>query len=208
MGRLRIVLVEDGTFAHGSLRETLEQLEVDVVAEGSDWSTLVDQAEARTADAFVVVAGEDPRLLYDIRSSTRPSIVVTAQPTDVVLAPAVENGAFSFVAYPVDAAMFHAQVRAAVARSADLSNARREADEVRDQLETRKLVERAKGILMERLGLTEHEAFRKLQKASQDENRKMREIADSVIRAEKMFGEKTAAEPTPAEPSRRARTAS
>lgn len=208
MGRLRIVLVEDGTFAHGSLRNTLDSLDVDVVADGADWPALVDQAEARSADAFVVVAGEDPRLLYEMPAGTRPSVVVTAHPTDVVLAPAVENGAFSFVAFPIDASMFHAQVRAAIARAGDLVNARREAEEVRDQLETRKLVERAKGILMDRLGLTEHEAFRKLQKASQDENRKMREIADSVIRAERMFGEKAVEEPMAADPRRRARSAS
>jgi two-component system, response regulator PdtaR len=207
MARLRIVLVEDGTFAHGSLRDILDSLDVDVVADGSDWATLVDQAQARSADAYVVVAGEDPRILYEIPSGSRPVVVVTAQPTDVVLAPAVENGAFSFVAFPVDALLFHAQVRAAIARAADLANARRDADEVRDQLETRKLVERAKGILMERLGLSEHEAFRKLQKASQDENRKMREIADSVIRAEKMFGEKAAEQPV-VEERRRTRSAS
>ncbi len=195
MARLRIVLVEDGTFAHGSLHDTLDSLDVDVVADGSDWATLVDEAQARSADAYVVVAGEDPRILYEIPSGSRPAVVVTAQPTDVALAPAVENGAFSFIAFPLDASMFHAQVRAAVARAADLSKARKEADEVRDQLETRKLVERAKGILMERLGLSEHEAFRKLQRASQDENRKMREIADSVVRAEKMFGEKAAEQP-------------
>lgn len=207
MARLRIVLVEDGTFAHGSLHGTLDSLDVDVVADGSDWATLVDQAQARSADAYVVVAGEDPRILYEIPSGSRPAVVVTAQPTDVGLAPAVENGAFSFVAFPVDASLFHAQVRAAVARAADLANARRDADEVRDQLETRKLVERAKGILMERLGLSEHDAFRKLQKASQDENRKMREIADSVIRAEKMFGEKAAEQPV-VEERRRTRSAS
>jgi response regulator NasT len=207
MARLRIVLVEDGTFAHGSLRDTIDSLDVDVVADGGDWTTLVDQAQARSADAYVVVAGEDPRLLYEIPSGTRPAVVVTAQPNDVVLAPAVENGAFSFIAFPLDASLFHAQVRAAVARAADLANARRDADEVRDQLETRKLVERAKGILMERLGLSEHEAFRKLQRASQDENRKMREIADSVIRAEKMFGEKVAEQPV-VEERRRTRSAS
>ncbi|MGH2795233.1 MAG: ANTAR domain-containing response regulator [Actinomycetota bacterium] len=208
MSRLRIVLVEDGTFAHGSLRDSLGALDVDVVAEGADWETLADQAEARSADAFVVVAGEDPRLLYDIACGGRPAIVVTEQLSDVAVAPAVEHGASAFVSYPIDAALFHAQARAAVARAADLTHARNDAEQARDQLETRKLVERAKGILMERLGLSEHDAFRKLQKASQDENRKMREIADSVIRAEKMFGEKTNGEVVPAEPRRRARSAS
>lgn len=208
MARLRIVLVEDGTFAHGSLRTVLESIDVDVVAEGADWAALADQAEARSGDLFVVAAGSDPALLYQMTAGDRPVVVVTASLSDVEIAPAVEHGAFSFVPFPIDGALFHAQARAARARAGDLTAARSRASELHDQLETRKLVERAKGILMDRLGLTEQQAFRKLQKASQDENRKMREIADSVIRAEKMFGEKTAGEPEALEPRPRARTAS
>jgi response regulator NasT len=208
MARLRVVLVEDGTFAHGSLRSALEALDVDVVAEGAHWASLADQAEARSSDAFVVVAGEDPKLLYEIAAGDRPAIVVTENLSDVAIAPAVESGAFAFVPFPVDGVLFHAQVRASLARAADAARARAQADEFREQLETRKLIERAKGILMERLGLSEQEAFRKLQKASQDENRKMREIADSVIRAEKMFGERAAEDGVAAETRRRARSAS
>ena len=208
MARLRVVLVEDGTFAHGSLRGALEALDVDVVAEGAHWASLADQAEARSGDVFVVVAGRDPQLLYEIACGDRPAIVVTDDLTDVATAPAVENGAFAFVPYPVDGVLFHAQVRASLARAADVVRARKQADELREQLETRKLIERAKGILMDRLGLSEQEAFRKLQKASQDENRKMREIADSVIRAEKMFAERAEDDVTEAEARRRARSAS
>jgi len=187
MARVRVVLVEDGTFAHGSLRDALEALDIDVVAEGADWGSLADQADARSADAFVVVPGEDPKVVYEMATGDRAAIVVTDLLSDIAVAPAIERGAFGFVAYPPEGSLFHAQLRAALARAADQTRAREDAAMLRDQLETRKLVERAKGILMDRLGLSEQDAFRKLQKASQDENRKMREIADSVIRAEKMF---------------------
>ena len=207
MTRLRVVLVEDGTFHHGSMRETLAKLDVEVVAEGSDWPSLKDQAEARSADAFVVVGGSDPQLFYDMAPGDRAVLVVTDSLNDVSIGPAVERGASSFVPFPLDGVHFHAALRAAVARAADLARVREELVTVRDQLETRKLVERAKGILMDRLGLSEQDAFRKLQKASQDENRRMREIAESVIRAEKMFGSRDQ-EAVPAEHQRRARPAS
>src|SRR5205823_12481052 len=114
-----------------------------------------------------------------------------------------------FVPFPLDVELFRVIARAAVTRAADLARARSEAAELREQLENRKLIERAKGILMERLGLSEHEAFRKLQRASQDENRKMRDIADSVVRAEKMFGVDVAdVQPRDADHARRARSAS
>jgi hypothetical protein len=148
-----------------------------------------DQADARSAELFVLALGTDPGIAYEMAPRDRAVVVVTDTLSDVSAAPAVERGAFGFLPYPLDAALFHAQARAAVARASELARARRDAADVRDQLETRKLVERAKGILMDRLGLSEHDAFRKLQKASQDENRKMRDIAESVIRAEKMFSQ-------------------
>jgi response regulator NasT len=209
MARLRVVLAEDGTFAHGSLRGLLEGLDVDVVAEGSDWPSLLDEAHARSADAFVVVAGENPKLLYEMAPGDRAVVVVTDKLSDVYVAPAIERGAHAFVSFPVDGPLFHAQLRGAIVRASEMGKAKTEADALRDQLETRKIVERAKGILMDRLGLTEQEAFRKLQKASQDENRKMRDIAESVVRAEKMFGVDPAdAQPREADHVRRARSAS
>lgn len=209
MARLRVVLVEDGTFAHGSLRGPLESLDVDVVAEGSEWAILTDEAHARSADAFIVVAGRDPRTVYEMALGGRAAIVITDDLSDVAVAPAIERGASGFVPFPVDGPLFHAQLRAAVGRASETARARGEATELRDQLETRKLVERAKGILMDRLGLSEQEAFRKLQRASQDENRKMRDIAESVVRAEKMFGVDVAdVQPRDVDHARRARTAS
>jgi len=208
MGRLRVVLVEDGTFGQGSVRGALESLDVDVVAEGSDWATLVDQAGARSADAFVVVAGRDPKLVYEMVPGERAAIVVTEEVSDVATGPAIEHGASAFVTLPLDGPLFHAQARAGIARAADAARARQEATALRDQLDTRKAVERAKGILMDRLGLSEQDAFRKLQKASQDENRKMRDIAESVIRAEKMFAGSPEPEAHPLEHARRARPAS
>jgi AmiR/NasT family two-component response regulator len=64
-------------------------------------------------------------------------------------------------------------------------------------LETRKVVERAKGVLMRRLGVSEEAAYRKMQKASQDENRKMRDIAESILSAERLYG----ADADPEQPS-------
>jgi len=208
MGRLRVVLVEDGTVGQGSVRGALESLDVDVVAEGSDWSQLADEAQARSADAFVVVAGHDPRIVYEMAPGDRAVLVATTEVSDVAAGPAIERGASAFVMLPLDGPLFHAQIRACIARAADAAHVRQEAAQLRDQLDTRKAVERAKGILMDRLGLSEQDAFRKLQKASQDENRKMRDIAESVIRAEKMFAGNAEPEPRHIEHERRARPAS
>jgi response regulator NasT len=74
-----------------------------------------------------------------------------------------------------------------VARAADLKAARAEAENLREQLESRKLLERAKGVLMRKLGIPEEAAYRRMQKASQDENRKLKQIAESILSAEKLL---------------------
>ena len=77
----------------------------------------------------------------------------------------------------------------AAARASDLRAARQDAENLRGLLETRKVVERAKGVLMRRLGVAEEVAYRRMQKASQDENRKMKDIAESILSAERLYGD-------------------
>src|SRR5437867_393832 len=134
MARLRVVLVEDGSFAPGSLRPILESLDADVVVEGADWPGAVDQADARSGDLFVVALGNDPRLVYQMSPGDRAVIVVGEDFGDLSVAPAIEHGAYGFVPYPVDGALFHAQARAAVRRAAEAARARNELADVRDQL--------------------------------------------------------------------------
>jgi response regulator NasT len=64
---------------------------------------------------------------------------------------------------------------------------RREVSDLREALEARKVIERAKGILVRRLGLTEEEAFRRLQKQSQDSNRKLAEVAEAIVMADRLL---------------------
>ena len=75
----------------------------------------------------------------------------------------------------------------AVQRFREFQSLHQEVDSLRDALETRKLVERAKGILMRRLNLTEEEAFRRMQRRSQNENKKLGEIANAIITADGML---------------------
>jgi response regulator NasT len=64
---------------------------------------------------------------------------------------------------------------------------RREVSDLREALEARKIIERAKGILVRRLDLTEEEAFRRLQKQSQDSNRKLAEVAEAIVMADRLL---------------------
>ena len=72
-------------------------------------------------------------------------------------------------------------------RFKEFESLRREVADLREALEARKVVEKAKGILMRRLDLSEEEAFKRLQKQSQDTNRRLSEVAEAIVMADRMF---------------------
>jgi response regulator NasT len=176
MKAVRIVVAGESTT---SIRSVLERAGMRIVA------------EAETEEKAIVVAAERAAAAI-VHAGTPNAHCGTAFPTIVVgddadMAAAADLGAFAALPTGVNEAQLGAVVELAVARFADVAALHSEVDSLRDQLETRKAVERAKGILMQRLKLTEQEAYRRLQKASQDENRKMREIAESVIQTERIM---------------------
>jgi response regulator NasT len=94
------------------------------------------------------------------------------------------SGAVALLAKPTPPATLDTTLRMAVTRARELLAARREAADAKQQLEARKLIERAKGILMRRTGTSEQEAYRIMQRSSQDRSIPMAEIARAVIESE------------------------
>lgn len=97
---------------------------------------------------------------------------------------AVSTGAVAFLPKPTPPRMLDSTIRLAVVRAETLKAARREAKDAKQALENRKTIERAKGILMRRTGCSEPEAYRILQRSSQDRSKPMIEIAQAVIDSE------------------------
>jgi response regulator NasT len=178
---LRVVVAGDET---ASVRDLAERAGLRVVGEAPGLQAAGAIARDRSAEAVIHVGV--PQTPAEVQLPT----VVVAEDADLLQA--VAAGALAVVPPRCSESFLLAALEAAAAASRSVLAARAEADALRDQLETRKLVERAKGILMQRLSLSEGEAYRRLQKASQDENRKMRDVADSIVRTEKILAENTA----------------
>jgi response regulator NasT len=105
----------------------------------------------------------------------------TIQLTD---AEAEASGAVAFLIKPVPPRVLDSTIRLAVARTGALRQARQEAADLKQMLDDRKLIERAKGILMRRTGCSEPEAYRILQRSSQDRSKRMVDIAKAVLDSE------------------------
>jgi two-component system, response regulator PdtaR len=184
--RIRVLVADRHPHVRGALRADLEDAGFDVCA------------EARTgAEAVALAASERPDLaildvkmpeLDGIEAARRilaerpiPIVMLTAYGQDELVARAVEAGVFGYLVKPFRETDLLPAIAAAKARHAELEALREEAESLAEALATRKVVERAKGLLMEREGLSEEEAFARLRRASQSANRPMRIVAEAVV---------------------------
>lgn len=117
------------------------------------------------------------------RSRPVPIVAITAHDQPEFLERAIRCGVAAYLVKPVDGRQVERALRVAVSRHAEFETMRSEVGRLQGALETRRLVERAKGILMDRVGLSEEEAFLKIQRRARDANRTMADIARQVIEA-------------------------
>jgi two-component system, response regulator PdtaR len=188
---VRILLAEDETIIRLDLKETLERAGFEVCAEARDGEEAVELAHQEKPD-LAVLDVKMPRL-DGIEAARRiladrpiPIVMVTAYGQEELVARAVEAGVFGYLVKPFRDSDLLPAIQTATARHAELEALREEAESLAEALATRKLVERAKGLLMEREGLSEQDAFRRLQRASQVAGRPLKVVAEALIAT---FGE-------------------
>ena len=184
--RLRILVAEDETIIRLDLKETLERAGFDVCAEARDGEEAVALARAEHPD-LAVLDVKMPRL-DGIEAARRilaerplPIVMLTAYGQDELVARAVEAGVFGYLVKPFREDDLLPAIRAAQARHSELQDLRAEAESLAEALATRKIVERAKGLLMKRDGLSEQDAWARLRKASQVSGRPMKVVAEALI---------------------------
>lgn len=189
--KLRILLAEDDVAARDMLSEALTALGHDVIAAVSGGVEAANQARDLHPDAVLLdVHMPDGSGIEaaEVISRTFPGIAVILYSGDenVTLSDkeAVTTGAVAFLPKPVPPKMLDSTIRLAVTRAAQFRTAKKDASEAKAALEARKLIERAKGILMRRTGCSEPEAYRILQRSSQDRSKPMVDIAKAVLDSE------------------------
>ena len=188
---MRILVAEDETILRLDLREILERAGFEVCAEARDGEEAVELALSAEPD-LAILDVKMPRL-DGIEAARRilaerpiPIVILTAYGQDELVSRAVEAGVFGYLVKPFRETDLLPAIHAARARHAELQALREEAESLAEALATRKIVERAKGLLMAREGLSEEDAFARLRRASQVSGRPMRVVAEALIAT---FGE-------------------
>ena len=188
---MRILIAEDETIIRLDLRALLEGAGHEVVAEARDGEEAVALAREHAPD-LAVLDVKMPRL-DGIEAARRmleerpiPIVMLTAYGQEELVARAVEAGVFGYLVKPFREQDLVPALATALARHEELSAARAEAETLSEALAARKLIERAKGLLMAKESLSEQDAFARLRKASQASGRPLKVIAEAVIAT---FGE-------------------
>jgi two-component system, response regulator PdtaR len=183
---VRILIAEDETIIRLDLRELLETAGFEVCAEAKDGVEAVELAASEEPE-LAILDVKMPRL-DGIDAARRiledrpiPIVMLTAYGQDELVSRAVEAGVFGYLVKPFREADLLPAIRTARARHEELAALREEAESLSEALATRKVVERAKGLLMEKDDLTEEQAFARLRKASQVSGRPMRVVAEALI---------------------------
>jgi two-component system, response regulator PdtaR len=186
LGRVRILIAEDETIIRLDLRGLLERSGFEVVAEAKDGEEAVALARSEQPDLAVLDVKmpkldgiEAARRILDERPI--PIVMLTAYGHEELVARAVEAGVFGYLVKPFREHDLLPAIRTARARHEELSALREEADSLAEALAARKAIERAKGLLMEKEGLSEQDAFARLRKASQVSGRPLKVVAEALI---------------------------
>lgn len=189
----RILLAEDNDLVAITLEEQLKGLGYDVIGIARTGAEAIDLAVKLNPDLIIMdirmpeVDGTEAAARINVQRPT-PIIMLTAYTDRETIRKAEAAGAQAYLVKPVNEAELMPAISMALARFRDLEKLRGEVLELQESLEARKLVERAKGILMQRLGLSERDAYERLRQRARDKRAKMKDIAQAIIEAEELLG--------------------
>jgi response regulator NasT len=188
MEPLRALIAEDEQLTRTIIRARLEKLGHTVVAEAGDGEQAIEAMRLHKPDVIIM----------DIKMPNMDGIeaaraIMTERPTAILflssfneqelVEQAGDTGALAYLMKPFRKEDLGPALEMAVRRFREITSKSKEIDDLKDALETRKIIERAKGILMDRHHMSEEEAFKRIHFQARNQNKKMREIAQSIITA-------------------------
>jgi AmiR/NasT family two-component response regulator len=188
MERPRVIVADDESIVRMDLREMLESLGYLVVGEAGDGESAIHLSRELKPNIVIMdikMPGMDGieagRILTEERIA--PVLLLTAYSQQDLVERAKEAGVLAYIVKPFQEADLAPAIEVALRRWQEFRSLEQEVEDLKEALETRKLVDRAKGILMDTQGLSEADAFRRIQKTSMDQRKPMKEVAEAIVLA-------------------------
>ena len=186
METLRIIIADDEPIIRLDLRKTLENMGHQVVAEAGDGAKAVELARELKPSIIILdikmpeMDGIDAAKVITTEGIA-PVLLLTAYSQKDLVDRAKDAGVFAYLVKPFKEADLLPAMEIAISRYEEFVELENEVTDLENKLDTRKSVDRAKGILMDQYGLKEQEAFRRIQVQSMNTRKSMREIAEAII---------------------------
>jgi two-component system, response regulator PdtaR len=182
----KVLIAEDEAIIRLDLKEMLEEEGYDVVGEVADGEAAIRLARERAPNLVIMdikMPGMDGLTASEriVSEELGAVLILTAFSQRDLVRRAAQAGAMGFLVKPFQKSDLVPAIDIALARYAELAAVKEESAELSDQLATRKLVDRAKGRLMDEQGMREADAFRFIQKRAMDERRPMRDVAEDLL---------------------------
>jgi len=182
----RVVIAEDEALIRLDLAEMLRDEGYQVVGEASDGQEAVDLAESLRPDLVIMDVKMPRRDGIDAAAEIAakriaPIVILTAFSQRDLVEKARDAGAMAYLVKPFSISDLIPAIEVALSRFAEITELEREVADLGERLETRKLVERAKGLLQARHAMTEPEAFSWMQRAAMDRRTSMKRVAEVVL---------------------------
>ncbi|WP_371367936.1 putative transcriptional regulatory protein pdtaR [Sporomusa rhizae] len=186
MDALRIVIADNESIIRMDLKELLEEAGHTVVGEAADGVKAVELARKFHPDLVIMdikMPEMDGITAAKIISNEKlaPVLLLTAFSQKEIVEKAKDSGVLAYLVKPVKEANLFPAMEIALSRFQEFAELERELEEVKNSLETRKILDRAKGILMDAYSLTENEAYRRIQQYSMSKRKSIREVAAAIV---------------------------
>jgi AmiR/NasT family two-component response regulator len=193
--RTRILIADDESLILMDLREMLTNLGYLVVGEANDGRSAVNMARELRPDLVIMdikMPDMDGIEAAQVLTAEKvaPVLLLTAYSQQDLIERAKEAGVVGYLVKPFRESNLAPAVEITLSRFQEFQTVQKEVEGLKEALETRKIVDRAKGILMDSQGLSEQDAFRRIQKMSMNTRRPMKEIAEAIILAHDVKDEK------------------
>ncbi len=186
MSQIRIVIADDESIIRMDLKTLLEEMEFSVVGEAADGQKALELTRSLKPDVVImdikmpVMDGLDAAKIIS-EEKIAPVVLLTAYGQKDLIERAKGAGVFAYLVKPFQESDLMPAIEIAIARYLEQQDLEQTLGDLEQKLETRKTVDRAKGILMDKFKLSEAEAFRRIQQQSMNQRRSMKEIAEAIV---------------------------
>ena len=186
MSQIRVVIADDESIIRMDLKTLLEEMGHDVVGEAADGQKALEMTRSLKPDVVImdikmpVMDGLDAAKIIS-EEKIAAVVLLTAYSDKDLIERAKEAGVFGYLVKPFQESDLVPAIEIALSRYLEMHDLESTVGDLEQKLETRKVVDRAKGILMDKLKMSEADAFRRIQQQSMNQRRSMKEIAEAII---------------------------